>query len=205
MKAEIPPLLYNKFFASPVCCWSKKHSWGQSLSWQKIGNHVASVAASGGWWRDKVCRCHPMTPHSVGGGGEGGGEVTKKQREEMENAAAFDHFWPQKSEMTKWRATFQLQNCIGGLLSSVCQWKKGRLPQIVQELKSTQVQIWTLLGGLSGWCSSSCCGLACCHVVEVDIVASGGGEQVVCGCWRSRVISCQAPLRHHNIKTLDRR
>ena len=48
---------------------------------------MASVAAGGGWWRDKVCRCHPMTPHS--GGGEGGGRRSQRNKEmEMENAAA---------------------------------------------------------------------------------------------------------------------
>ena len=39
---------------------------------------MASVARVAAAWRDKVCRCHPMTPHSGGGGG---GEVTKKQRD----------------------------------------------------------------------------------------------------------------------------
>ena len=80
MKAEIPPLLYNKFFASPVCCWSKKHSWGQSLGWQKIGNHVASVArvaASGG------TRFAGVTPwrHTLGGGGGRGGHKETKRRD----------------------------------------------------------------------------------------------------------------------------
>ena len=156
-----------------------------------------------------------MTPHSAGGRREEGGhKETKRWRWRMLQQSRYHYtHWrlcmqlnmrckivAKKSEMTKWLANFQLQNSICGLLSSAWEssMEKRAACRNNARAKKRRCPIWTLLGGLSG-------------VVGPGLLPRGGGgycgggEQVVCGYWRSRVISCQAPLRHHNIKTLERR
>ena len=189
MKAEIPPLLYNKFFASPVCCWSKKHSWGQSLGWQKIGNHVASVAAGGGCWRLVGTRFAGVTPwrHTLPGG-EGRSQRNKEM--EMENAAAEQiSLHPpaslhaieiafngcQQQKRVKWWNGGLLFNSICGLHFQVfeksCLWKEGLPAAHSARAKKYAIRDWTLLGGLSG-------------VVGPGLLPRGGGGY--CGYWRGR-------------------